>query len=76
MPSTTRRPTNVTLPDTLLREARALKINLSQACERGLLHEVAEARRLRWLADNREGILAWNDFVEHTGLPLDEFRQF
>ena len=35
-----RRPTNVTLPDNLLREARALGINLSQACERGLAAEV------------------------------------
>ena len=35
-----RRPTNVTLPEPLLHEARALKINVSHACERGL----AEAR--------------------------------
>ena len=31
-----RRPTNVTLPEALLREARDLGINLSQACERRL----------------------------------------
>lgn len=38
-----RHPTNATLPETLLLEARALGINLSQACERSLAAEVAGA---------------------------------
>ena len=42
-----RRPTNITLPDTLLREARELGINLSQACERGLAAAVAAQHRTR-----------------------------
>jgi antitoxin CcdA len=37
---------------------------------------VAEARRARWLEDNKEAIEAYNDMVERDGLPLDEFRQF
>ena len=65
-----RKATNVTLPEPLLREAKALGVSLSQACERG----VAEARA--WLADNRGAIDAWNDYVEHNGVPLSEFRQF
>lgn len=71
-----RRATNVTLPDTLLREAREMGINLSQACERGLAAAVAEARRARWLADNRDAIADWNRHVDQHGLPLAAFRQF
>ncbi|MGF9756184.1 type II toxin-antitoxin system CcdA family antitoxin [Microvirga sp. 0TCS3.31] len=71
-----RRPTNVTLPVELVAEAKALNINVSQACESGLAHSVAEARRARWLDENREAIKAYNVMVERDGLPLDEFRQF
>lgn len=71
-----RRPTNVSLPVDLVAEAKSLAINVSQACEHGLARSVAEARRTRWLEDNREAIDAYNDMVERDGLPLDEFRQF
>jgi antitoxin CcdA len=72
----TRRPTNVTLPSTLIEEARRLGINLSQACEAGLRDRVAAAKRAAWLADNGPALRAWNDYVEEHGLPLAEFRQF
>ena len=71
-----RRPTNVTLSDPVLREARALGINVSQACERGLVAEVARVRRQRWLAENRDAMDAWNAYVEVHGLPLARYRQF
>lgn len=71
-----RRATNVTLPEALLREARELGINLSQACERGLVSAVAEVKAERWLRENRAAMEAWNDYVERHGLPLSEFRQF
>lgn len=71
-----RRATNVTLPEPLLREARALDINLSQACEQGLAAAVAERRRAAWLAENRAAMDAWNAHVEESGLPLADFRQF
>jgi len=71
-----RRATNVTLPEELLRAARDLGINLSQACERGLAAEVATARRHRWLAENRAAMQAWNDHVAAHGLPLADYRQF
>ena len=71
-----RRPTNVTLPVELVAEAKALNINVSQACESGLARSVTEARRARWLEDNKNAIEAYNDMIERDGLPLDEFRQF
>jgi antitoxin CcdA len=71
-----RRPTNVTLSEPLLREARALKIKVSQACEKGLAQEVASAKAKQWQAENRAAMDGWNDYVEQNGLPLAEFRQF
>jgi antitoxin CcdA len=75
-PPAPRRATNVTLPDALLREARTLDINLSQACEQGLTAAVAAARTRRWLADNRAAMEAWNAYIDQHGLPLSAFRQF
>ena len=74
--SSARRATNVTLPETLLRDAREMGINLSQACERGLAVAVAEQRRQRWLEENRDAMDAWNGYVAEHGLPLAAFRQF
>jgi antitoxin CcdA len=71
-----RRATNVTLPDTLLGQARALEINLSQACEAGLQDAVAERTRALWLAENRAAIDTWNKHVVTHGLPLVAYRQF
>ncbi len=71
----TRRATNVTLPAALLTEARALGLNISQACERGLKAEIARFYAARWLEENGEAIASSNEFVERHGLPLSEFRQ-
>ena len=72
----TRRATNITLPEALLREAKALKVNMSQACERGLAAEVERARREVWLAENRAAMDAWNAHVEAHGMPLAQYRRF
>jgi antitoxin CcdA len=66
----------VTLPEALLRDARDMGINLSQACERGLAAAVADSRRERWIKENREAMDAWNEHVAQHGLPLAAYRQF
>ena len=71
-----RRAVNVTLPGSLLQAARVLKINVSQACERGLVAEVAKVKTEQWLRDNRAAMDAWNAHVEEHGLPLAQYRQF
>ncbi|MCB8883453.1 type II toxin-antitoxin system CcdA family antitoxin [Acidisoma cellulosilytica] len=75
-PSPTRRATNVTLPVDLLVEARALGLNVSQICERGLRDEIAKSRSAQWRELHREALLSSNDYVERNGLPLEEFQQF
>lgn len=71
-----RRATNVSLDRDCLDAARELGINVSQACERGLVETIREARAARWLEENREAIEASNAWVEKHGLPLAKYRQF
>ena len=66
----------MTLPQSLIQDAKEMGINLSQACERGLATAVAEARRRRWLAENRGAMDDWNAHVAEHGLPLAPYRQF
>lgn len=71
-----RRPTNISLDPACLDEARELGINVSQACERGLVESIKEARAVRWLEENRGAIDGWNQYLETHGLPLAEYRLF
>jgi antitoxin CcdA len=75
-PREPRRPTNVTLPQVLLDQARALKINISAACEAGLAAQVKAARAQQWLEENREAIQAYHKYVEENGLTLERYRTF
>ena len=71
-----RRATNISLRSDLIDEARKLKINISQACEKGLEQQVRTSLRQAWLEENREAIEACNAWVEKNGLPLAPYRQF
>ncbi len=75
-PDAPKRPTNLSINESLLVEARALKINLSRACERGLRQQIAEIHAERWREENRDAVASSNDFVERHGLPLTRLRQF
>jgi antitoxin CcdA len=70
------RPTNVSLPVSLIEAARQLDINLSRACERGILAAIKAERERRWQDQNKEAIEEYNRWVEENGLLLDEYRQF
>lgn len=74
--STVRRATNVSLNREHLAEARDLGINISQACERGLVETISEVRAARWLEENREALDSYNRYVEESGLPLEKLRLF
>lgn len=71
-----RRPTNVSLDQELVRQAREEGINISRACQSGLEAAVKKARADKWLEENREAIDSWNKWVEENGLPLARHRQF
>jgi antitoxin CcdA len=71
-----RRATNVSLRADLIDQARILDINISQACEVGLVGEVKRAREARWLAENLPALEAWNDWTRENGIPYAEYSQF
>lgn len=76
IPGAARKATNVTLDEALVVEAKALRINISQAAEAGLAHAVAERRAAQWLEENRGALDSSNAYVEQHGLPLAQFRNF
>jgi antitoxin CcdA len=75
-PHGARRPTNVSLPVSLIEDARLLDINLSRACEQGIAAAIKTEREWRWKDQNKEAIEDYNRWVEENGLPLAEYRQF
>ena len=62
-----RRSTNLTIREDLLREAKALKLNTSQAAEIGIMAAVRQAREQEWLKNKQEAILAHNKRVDKAG---------
>ena len=79
MPPTIAKPkkaTNITLSADVLNEAKALGINISQACDQFLRDLVRHERERRWQAENAKFISAYNRMVETEGLPLEEWRSF
>jgi len=76
-PSTiAKKATNVSLSETVLADAKALRINISQAAEAGLARAVAERRAAQWLEENRGALESSNAYVEQHGLPLAHHRNF
>ena len=71
-----KKATNVSLAEPLLAEAKALRINVSQAAEACLARAVAEKRAALWVAENAEAFECWNAYVEKNGLPLAKYRTF
>ncbi len=71
-----KRPTNVSLDATLLADAKALQINISNAAERGLSQAIIERRTEVWLQENKAALDSFNEYVAKHGLPLARYRQF
>jgi antitoxin CcdA len=67
-PKAPKRAVNLSINSELLRQARELKINLSQMLETQLEQMIRQERARRWQEDNREAIEAHNRFVEKYGL--------
>lgn len=74
--SAPKKPTNLSLDQGLLREARSFGVNLSQAAEAGLRRAVKDAKAEAWKRENAKAIEASNAWVEEHGLPLEKYRPF
>ncbi|MDH2919327.1 MAG: type II toxin-antitoxin system CcdA family antitoxin [Sideroxydans sp.] len=75
-PSAPKKATNLSINSDLLRQAKELHINLSQAVEEHLVNVVREAQQQQWLAENADFIAAYNKRIEQDGLPLEQYRTF
>lgn len=71
-----KKPTNLSLDQQLLSEARSFGVNLSQAAEAGLRLAVKEAKAAAWKRENADALEASNRWVEENGLPLRRYRTF
>ena len=68
--------TNVTLNAELVRQAKALGLNLSELCERALVAALRERERAAWLAENEAAIDDYAEWVDKHGLFSDDWRRF
>jgi antitoxin CcdA len=75
-PNGPKRATKVSLDQSLIAEARKLRINVSLAAGRGIDQAIAEKRAERWLKENKPPLDSSNEYVERDGLPLERYRQF
>jgi len=71
-----KKPTNLSLEQGLLNEAKELGINLSKAAETGLRRAVSKAKSEAWRKENAKALQSSCDWIDQHGLPLDEHRQF
>lgn len=62
-----RRPVNLTIREDLMKEAKALKLNISQAAENGIIASVKQAQEQEWLKNNQKAIQAHNERIDKTG---------
>ena len=71
-----KKATNLSINADLLRQARAMDINLSATLEQALLEALKKRLREQWLLENRAAIAAYNDHVEKHGVFSDGLRSF
>lgn len=71
-----RRATNVTLPEDLVAQARALGLNMSKVMERALRIAVREEETRRWQDEHKDRIDAFAVWFEENGLPFQDIRVY
>jgi antitoxin CcdA len=67
---------NLSINSDLLRQAKALGMNLSMALEQKLEQMVRDEKEKRWKEENREAIEAYNNRIEEKGVFSDGKRAF
>ena len=71
-----KKATNLSVNSDLLRRAREFDVNLSAVLETALEETLKARMREQWLAENREAIRAYNEYVKAHGVFGDELRSF
>lgn len=71
-----RKPTNITLPPELLKEAKENGINISSVTEHALRQILEQLRQRHWEETNRGFIEEYNRRIETQGTALGQWRKF
>ncbi len=74
--SAPKKPTNLTVNSDLLRIAKELNINVSATLEQALADKVRAQRRQAWLAENKQAIDDYNQFIDNNETFSDALRKF
>lgn len=75
-PRRRKKATNLSVDDSLLEQAKRLKLNLSQVFEASLTEAIRQRQREEWLRKNRAALDAYNEHVEKHGVFSDGLRWF
>ena len=67
---------NLSINESLLRQAKALNINLSQLLEQRLVEHLRESLQKNWLEENRAAIDAYNQRIDRNGVFSEGLRTF
>jgi antitoxin CcdA len=68
--------TNLSARADIVREAKALGLNLSEVFESAVAEAVRRKRQETWLMENRDAIASYNARVERDGVFSDDWRKF
>ena len=75
-PAAPKKSANLSINADLLRQAKQLGINLSQALEQHLAEVVRQEKRRLWLAENQGALEEYNCRIETRGAFSDGLRRF
>ncbi len=68
-----KRAVNVSIDAEILKVAKEMKINLSQAFEETLRERTKDERIRRWREENKDAIDSYNAYIERNGVFGEEF---
>lgn len=69
-PSMKTKPVNVSLPVSLVDEAKSYGLNISEIVRMALRHALNDERKRRYMEENREAIAQFNAYVDTHGTPI------
>jgi antitoxin CcdA len=75
-PAAPKKSANLSINADLLRQAKQLNINLSQALEQRLAEIIRQAQRNQWLMENKSALDEYNRRIEKHGTFSDGLRRF
>ncbi|WP_421896385.1 type II toxin-antitoxin system CcdA family antitoxin [Marinoscillum sp.] len=65
-----RKSINLTIHESVLEEAKSLKLNMSQEAEKGIIRAIRKGQEEQWRDNNKAAIQSYNQEIETRGLLL------